>query len=372
MRPTKKLLQAKLRVMACSRGPDAKLPTRQQLAKDLGACEKTIHDVLADLEAANVIYRRQGSGIYVSPKIFCKKVRVLIDTSLVEGDDTSPFWGLLWAQLVKEGQQRATDKEEEVHYELVARGSELPHVRKAITGGMIDGVLCVGLHEQSTDWLNRQDIPVVSFAGVGDRQIILAGERALADAVRRLAALGCRRIGFWWASGPLSAHWAESTYRESRGLIESNLSANGLAYYPEICRLGLASFAEIENVGVGAALERASEGYLKQGELQALRTFGPSAPPRPDGVVVGLDMLTLGALPALWKLGIQPGVDVAIASHSNVGSPILTGWKDDLLLWSTDPAEIAATMFRALDRLMAGETPDRADMVVHSRFREER
>src|SRR5690242_3600057 len=85
-----------LREMAHQRGPNIKLPTTRELCTSLNTNAMTLSNALRRLERDNVIYRRQGSGIFVSPKLHCKNIRVLMNAMFVDADGVSPFWGILW------------------------------------------------------------------------------------------------------------------------------------------------------------------------------------------------------------------------------------------------------------------------------------
>ena len=80
----------------------------------------------------------------------------------------------------------------------------------------------------------------------------------------------------------------------------------------------------------------------------------------PDGIVVLDDMMTRGALTAISQLGIVPGRDVQIASHTNVGSQVLFGYENSLVFLEIDPSKVAEAMFELLETLMRGETPENA------------
>jgi DNA-binding GntR family transcriptional regulator len=60
-----KLLSMQMRKMALERGPSAKLPMARQLRDSLGTTRATLHGALGELEARNIITRKQGNGIYV-------------------------------------------------------------------------------------------------------------------------------------------------------------------------------------------------------------------------------------------------------------------------------------------------------------------
>jgi DNA-binding LacI/PurR family transcriptional regulator len=76
---------------------------------------------------------------------------------------------------------------------------------------------------------------------------------------------------------------------------------------------------------------------------------------QPDGLLIGDDMVTSGALVELRRRGIEVGKTVQIASNSNAGSPILFGEEANMMRIEYDPRELAEALFRTLDRLMEGK-----------------
>src|SRR5436305_807127 len=88
---TAKGLLSQIRELAYAKGPDAKLPTTVDLCVSYRTSKATLNTVLKTLEAQNVICRRQGSGIYVSPKIHQKYVRIFFNANLISRAGLSPF-----------------------------------------------------------------------------------------------------------------------------------------------------------------------------------------------------------------------------------------------------------------------------------------
>jgi DNA-binding LacI/PurR family transcriptional regulator len=352
------IVSAKLRDMAIARGPGAKLPTRDQLCADLGTSPATVDDVLRDLEAANVIYRRQGSGIFVSEKLHTKNIRVLINAAFVDAIGESPFWGLLWGGIVKEGQKRSAYKDEDIHFQLVSCDgmTELPpDIVRLIENGPLDGLLAIGMSQAI--WAVPKTIPMVSFAGSGHWHVALRTERVIAEAARRLAALGCTKIGFWMPSGenPPGEITLSRFTDTNTAAFQGAVSECGLPYYPEFHHVGAAAASDVRNGQLAPLDPIKGAGFQAEGDHIARRLFGQQGSPCPDGIVIADDLMACGALAAFRKLGIRPGEDVKIASHSNAGLPLLYGWEDEILLWQADPAQIVASLFATLDRLMAGE-----------------
>src|SRR5690348_7549022 len=100
------VLSQALRDLAYAKGPDTKLPTVRELCTSFNTSQATVVGALDELELQNVLYRRPGNGIFVSPKLYCKNISVLINAAHVDKEGVSPFWGILWGKLVKEGQRR--------------------------------------------------------------------------------------------------------------------------------------------------------------------------------------------------------------------------------------------------------------------------
>jgi DNA-binding LacI/PurR family transcriptional regulator len=371
------VLEARVREMAIAKGPDAKLPTYQELSEQLGTSTRTLIDVLNKLESQGVVTRKRGSGIYVSRKLLCKNIWILIDMPLLERAGMSPFWGMLWGKMAKEAQRRSAFKNEEVHFQLIPRKQDVhglsPDVAKLIDNGQADGLIAIGMPRSICEIPST--FPMVSFAGFGLRHVVIPTVPIIEEATRRLIALGCRRIGYWsdiWEErlDEISALFAEDVRSAA---FKSVLSQAGLPYIPETHFMGAVSAADLTRgqeakPRVPASVREMMEvSEQDQGFQAAMRVFGADGAMRPDGVVIAADVLTTGALEAFGRCGVRPGEDVTIASHSNVGLPLLYGKEDQILMWRVDPDEVVAKLFTQLDRLMAGEEIEEFAM-VESRF----
>jgi DNA-binding LacI/PurR family transcriptional regulator len=358
-------LKSQIREMALLVGPNAKLPTRDELCERLGTSRATIDGVLKVLEAENTIFRKRGSGIYVSPMVDCNNIRVLINASLVESGNMSPFWGLLWGKIVVEGQKRSAYKNEDIRYELVAQE---PNSRKyipddvmsGIEAGRIHGVLSIGM----PDWQMENDlephIPMVAYAGPGYWHVEGRTDPAIRGAVERLAARGCRRIAYWrpYLPGGTVYRSLADYLADKYETVKVALAEHGLEYNTELHRYGAVTIAELGGDWLDRVCAAARPFSQDQGYDAVMRAFSGGRDNAPDGLIIGDDMMTSGAIRGLLKLGLWPGKDVAVASHSNVGSPLLHGWEEDLILWQMDAGELATALFSLLDQVMAGEVPE--------------
>src|SRR5690348_6256380 len=84
-------LYHELRTLAYSRGPRTKLPTVQEMRETYGVSQATIAGALDRLEAQNIVMRKDRHGIFVSPNLNRKSIRVLMDASQINDLQRSPF-----------------------------------------------------------------------------------------------------------------------------------------------------------------------------------------------------------------------------------------------------------------------------------------
>jgi DNA-binding LacI/PurR family transcriptional regulator len=372
-RPSVNKLVTELRELAFKNPPSAKLPNARELCLRYQTSSTTLNDALQELELQNVIERRQGSGIYVSPRLHCKNIRVLTGIERVQQSSVAPFWGILWAKLFEEAQRRASFKDEQIQFELIGSDLMKPLPRDVLQGlesDQIHGVLSVWLDYSNPSYTIDKDIPMVSFAGPGYWTVELSADRVIGEAVARLVAMGCEKIGWWTPYNPddltnpddVSESLAVIRRRHEPGVMAA-FQKSGVRYRPELNCIGVHDGNEF-----AAEMFSSPNVGAKQGYQAAMHAFRRARSTWPDGLVIVDDMMTTGVLTAFRELGIAAGKDVKIASHSNATSPQLFGWERELLIWEVDAGEIVTAMFALLDRLMAGERPDEPTITVEQRF----
>lgn len=348
-------LCTQLRAMAERMEPDAKLPTMVQLRDALGVSTATLSSALDALEAGYVIYRRHGVGIYVSPRLRRKTICLVCDPGLLSGGGSSPFWDLL----VEQARRRAAAHDEAFSFHLGRPhghpGAPLQDGLMAdIQAGRVDGLLCVGLDRATADWLDAQKIPTVVFAGASRWMVNLDGEEGIRLGVRELAAQGARDLALWHHTAPPRPDDPPpSEDKEIREMFRQALAEHGLPYDP----------ARIVDNREHPSLTKQEQGYQT-----AMDVFGQEGT-KPDGIYIGDDLMTQGALTALKNLGIRPGRDARIATHANVGSPVLLGQEDALTLIEIDPEEVTGEIFRMLETLMDNKTPVQPSVLVKPRVK---
>ncbi|MES2464635.1 MAG: GntR family transcriptional regulator, partial [Armatimonadota bacterium] len=339
-------------------GPDAKLPTVIQLRDRFGVSVATLNSALSELEAQRIIRRKHGVGIYVSPRIRHRRVCLICDPSFFRVSGGSPFWNILVDQV----RRRAEAEREAFSFHFTADDPTAASQEEMnfplesglandLTNRRVDGILCVGVRTPTMDWLEKQQIPIVAFAGPGPYIIGIESNEIIRQGVTGLASRGCKRIAYWSPVAP---------YRT--GAPGVPLDRRPVARFAESLAAVNLPFREAlveRNENLAAQQPYHTVSHQEQGYLMASRIFGPESDPhqRPDGIVSSDDMLTQGALAALQRLGIKIGEVVQIATHANVGSPALIGWENDLIMVEVEPAEIVRQMFDTMENLMDGKAP---------------
>jgi DNA-binding LacI/PurR family transcriptional regulator len=348
--------------MAFDRGPGAKLPTTQELCKLLSTSTKTIDAALRDLERSNVIYRRRGSGIFVSPKLYQKHVRILFNSGHIARPGKSPFWGVLSALIVSEAQKRWVESRCDYTFELIEASrfhdpAVVDELMTSYSEARVHGIMAIGMGEYTSRLPFHPDMPLVTYGDAGHWQVKSVFDDAARVGVEALAARGCKKVAVWNTVDGEEGDECDGVPIMPR--VEAVVRSCGLPFYRDLSELPR-SFL-ISRPGV------LDLSYQQQGYLMALYAF-TQAPERPDGLFIVDDMLAAGVLTALDKLGIEPGVDIPVGAMSNAGSPIMFGYDDRLIFAEYNTAEIVTALFDVLEALMAGVTPDPERMIIKPRL----
>jgi DNA-binding LacI/PurR family transcriptional regulator len=362
---TRPEVSTRIHEIALAQGPGAKLPTLRELCIRLDTSPATVGHALGDLEKRNIIYRRQGSGIYVSPKLHQRVIRVLFHSSFISRPSPSPFWGLLWGSFARESQARAARKNEQCQIQAVmgTPSSEQPFpddLMQLLDGGRTHGILAVGLDELALPWIVSRKIPMVVYAGVGDWRVTNSWEAEMRLGVQALADHGCRRIARWGQPEDESERGASSgddIDRKINRLMSEQLARRGSQLDEEIS-IGGSLYA------AGRIRNSSALSYQDHGYRLARLAFSRPREEWPDGIVIGDDMVADGAIAAMRKMGIAVGEDVIIVIHANAGSPVLYDIRDRIVRIQYDPNDIVDNMFAMLDLLMDGRKPDSTDTVI--------
>lgn len=348
----------RLRDLALQKEPHARIPTVRDLCEWLHCSRSTLDDALYLLEQQNVIYRKHGSGIFVSPKLHRKTICILLDATQLSEEDASPFWGMLWGLFAQEAQRRALVKNEyhSLHLVVHSPNTEQPLPEEVVTmiqAGRVHGFLAVALNDQTRRALQAYPIPCVSLA-VYSPYMVMIDDVALAElAVRCLAEQGCRKIGLW-ALAHRREHEETSSHWHHSPVFRKLLATYDIPYRPFLVR-------DYLTPPLISKLTRLPTPY-EQGYLLAMNVFEDPDLPKPDGIFITDDMMTDGVLSAFHKLGIRTGRDVKIATHGNKGSMMSFNHVEGVTVIEYDPEEVVLAMFALLDLLFSGKAA--AEMTI--------
>ena len=345
-------------------GPAAKLPTIVELRDEFGVSITTLHNALNELEAQDIIYRRHGSGIYVSPRVSHQTVCVICGPHYFTTPDSSPFW----THLLDRTRQRAESNRELLclHFATAPSGNRVPlqePLARQIQDGRIHGIIGLDLPVPAAQWIASREVPLVTFAGASPYTVGIDTPRLIQQGVVELAEQGCRRIGLWMPDARYATHDDERINTECvTGAFQSALTERSLSFYPTAVR-GAAH-------AIGAeAFPPTGPSRQQQGYAAATTYFGAHTPLQPDGIVITDDLMTQGALLYMQQAGIRLGRDVRIASRANRGSSVLQHQDHAVTLLEIDPHMIVQALFRQLDELMAGGKPAQQYLAIQPQVR---
>lgn len=339
---------AQITEFAVQLGADAKLPTVLELCRMTGVSVTTLNSALSELESQNVIYRKHGVGIFVSPQLSQKCVGLVCDPAFFQ-PGTSPFW----QQLIEGAHIKASSSGETVrfYFTLPSTEANVPAPQdlvEDIRARRLQGILLVGNKKPIVQWLGEQGVPVVTFAGWGEWTVQIDSNAIIGPAVDRLVEQNCQRIALLVPSDGVEPHRQQSIYQTAFHALRTKLKSQSLAFLPE----WVWDAQELD--GKSPRVTNQEQGYHA-----ILDLFGENArlDSRPDGLIIYDDMMARGALVAMKKLGLQPGKKLKIVSHINRGSSVLHGFEAEMSLVEVDPAEVVQGLFTLLEELMEGRTP---------------
>lgn len=329
-------LSEQLQQMVSQMQPGQRLPSVRELQKLWGVSLSTVNAVLDELESKRIVDRRPRSGIFVSDQAHRRKVAIITDPNYMFDPGGSAFWGLLtrglWAELSRRQMEVSFHV---VHVNLDAAPGTVDNRRlqasfvEELRERRVDGVISIGVDHPTVHWIEAQGIPVAAFAGPAMYWVGIDYRGMARTGLKAIQQKGRRRVAALYG-------WAEH---------------RRLASLPR--RYGLESVAELYDVPKPSYTCSDTEFAYEA----AKEWFSRAKEQRPDAILSLHDMATLGVLMAMRELKIEPGCDVTVATHVNVGSPVLLGWHRQLIRLEFDPIDVCRKLGAALEAAMDGIVP---------------
>ncbi len=310
--------------------PGERLPGIKVMATELGVSEWTLRSAQALLAHEGVLRVRHGSGVYVAETSSAPFVGIYTNLDVFQ-PRTSLFHLQvprnlrLW--LARQGWRAEIYVGESDAGELRPPRAD-SRIAADVAAGRLSGLVLQNLPQEPAwlKWVKGLKIPVVGtltpYAVQTDYSVMAH------EGVRRLCAQGCRRIALLaWGSQRLPGPFREA------------LHAVGLEYRPQWVR------GDLHPMLAGAGWEEFREIW-----------FG--ADEKPDGLLVGDDVLFDEACLSIHEMRLQVPDQLRIATHANVGARMR--YPFDVTLFEVDPMEEAEALGGMLLARMRGEPLDGA------------
>ena len=362
--PKLQLACERLEQLAATLQPGERLPTIQQMRREFGVSLTTLNSALEEMEARKVLQRRNGVGVFVAPRA-TRTVALLCDPSFLEGNAHSP----LWSALVKGLRERieAAGETLEIHFARPAT-PKTPPIPDALAWQLeqkrVQGVLGLGLHLETVQWLQNAGVPLVGFACWGDEEThhvsYAHGQQFFEAAIAILREQNCRVIEAWFPV--MSWMWpnhqvGSGRWRELCGELGEQIAAAARGTGVAVKARFLTELLEQQNPQIS---------HQEQGFQLAQTVFGPQSnvQTKPDGIIMWDDMTAHGALIGLHRLGVDVGQQVVIVSQSNAGSPVLERESDEITRLEFEPQAVVALMFEQIETLMENEAREPRPLLV--------
>lgn len=216
--------------------------------------------------------------------------------------------------------------------------AELSVIRRTVERDRSDALIFARTRPEDDriDWLQERGFPFITVGrtlknahSYVDRDQVKLGR----DAVRRLAALGHKRIGH--LTTPLRYTYTHLTMQG----VREGLEAVGLPYDPQL--------------DVECFLSR------KTGEEAVTELFMRGQ--RPTALVCGNDLIAISAMEGLRRLGLSPGEDVALIGCDDI--PVAAHVRPALTTFNLDLEALGIKLGQMMVARLGGDTSLRQELI---------
>jgi LacI family transcriptional regulator len=216
--------------------------------------------------------------------------------------------------------------------------AELSVIRRAVERDRSDALIFARTRpeDERIDWLQERGLPFITVGrtlknthSFVDRDQVKIGR----DAVRRLAALGHKRIGH--LTTPLRYTYTHLTMQG----VRDGLEIAGLHYDPQL--------------DVECFLSR------KTGEEAVTELFMRGQ--RPTALVCGNDLIAISAMDGLRRLGLTPGEDVALIGCDDI--PVAAHVRPALTTFNLDLEALGIKLGQMMVARLGGDTSLRQELI---------
>lgn len=217
--------------------------------------------------------------------------------------------------------------------------SEIEVIRRTVERNRSDALIFARTRpeDERIDWLEERGFPFVTVGRTlrNSHSFIDRDQAAIGrDSVRRLVALGHRKIGL--LATPLRYTYSHLT----RQGMQEGLEAAGLPLDPRL---------EVECFLSRRTGEEAVTELFMRGE-------------RPTALICGNDLIAMSAMDGLRRLGLRPGEDVALIGCDDI--PVAAHLRPALTTFSLDLEALGIRLGQIVLARLAGDLTIRQELVV--------
>jgi len=318
-----------------------KLESELALAKRFDTSVLTVREALSALVEQGVVVRRHGSGTYVLDPRARQHVGIFINLDIAH--PRTSYFNLRAIQQLRQI-MRAAGYKVRLYVGDVQPGDEWdgvptsPEFVEAIAAGDLCAVAAI-----STDvgtWaqpLVNEGIPVIGPTPAFPLMVNCDTASTIRHGIERLILQGRKRIAY--------IGWGDGNAQER---VSPILREYKLPYYPEWVRTDLHPSSE------GAGWEELRAIWLARNE-------------KPDGLLIGDDMLLMDVAAAILDFDISVPKDLHVVSMSNRGSLVVAPFPVDHMEF--DPDALASAMGDRLVRALQNEPIDHPKMTIGFQWR---
>jgi DNA-binding LacI/PurR family transcriptional regulator len=293
-----------------------RLPSTDGLASELGVGRKVIQQALASLSERGLLDRSPGRGTFVSLSINSRRIAVVFATDLLSGEKSN-FNRLVCNEFLKDARRRGFQVSLFFPTDTADLGRCKRELEQLARQGEIRGIVSfgnLGLRSSSVPCIvgaaySAPDSPRESLAFRGLSYLISRGYQSIAVMEHN------------------SRRQPSDATRQAVEQIQADMVA-----LPQISLF--------------------QDGALDCDGRTVMSNILATSNPAPQALLSLDDNLTRGAIFAILEHGLRIPEDIAVLSHANKGSAILS--PVPLTLLEHDPAEYAAHALEALEARLDG------------------
>ncbi len=302
--------------------PGTRLPSTDGLAAELGVGRKVIQQALASLSKRGLLDRSPGRGTFVSPAVASLRIAVVFQTNLLT-ESAHDFNRLVCNEFLKKARHRGF----QVSLFFPTGADDLKRCKHEIEGlarhGDIRGIVTFG-------YVDLQACPVPCIVGSYRPASISPRDSLAFRGLSYLISRGYRSIA-------ILEHQAQKLPSPTTHQAVEQIRADHVEP-PHITFIQ----AKIN--------DPTCDGRM------AINDLISTSAPLPQALLSLDDNLTRSAIFAILEHNLRIPEDIAVLSHANKGSAILS--PVPLTLLEVDPAEYASQALEALEARLEGREPE--------------